>query len=399
MSDAYWMGLNTINSFNNANLNTFNQNMGNAAANQYAMIGSPPPYQSPVAFGDYNYGTVGGYPSFGEAIYPGYGPRGDTGTPSTAEQPFSPNGGAGGYTPLPSNSFDERFPMANAGEASVFNNPSYFPQQYPDVIGNGGYPTLDQRWQPLNEPYYNQPLNDALFQRGSGAQIGPQVEPGRFTAPPSQERLAPETGYPDFSNEQFPLEAMDRWRQSMNAMPGGVPMPQARPDSAPQAGADFSSRFQFQTPTPQERPAEAPPMSTGNPVTDRWMPGGDLANQWPEEARNRMAEALMAQGQRASNSNWTYEDVGSRGFVGPQQDFATSYPYSANPYLNPLNPNNTVQYRFPQTMDATDAQRLLDQIDRATARQELDTLGPERTFEPPNTLRGSDFFFGSPGGG
>ena len=58
------------------------------------------------------------------------------------------------------------------------------PPQLPDVINNGGYPTLDQRWSPLNEPYYNQPLNDALWQRGSGAQSGPQVEPNRFTPPP-----------------------------------------------------------------------------------------------------------------------------------------------------------------------------------------------------------------------
>jgi len=124
-------------------------------------------------------------------------------------------------------------------------------------------------------------------------------------------------------------------------------------------------------------------MSTGNPVTDRWMPGGDLANQWPEEARNRMAQALMAQGQRAGNSSWTYEDVGTRGVVGPQQDFATSYPYSANPYLNPLTPNNTVQYRFPQGMgeyapdrDATIQllEKTLREIDAGTANQNLDTV-------------------------
>ena len=162
----------------------------------------------------------GGYDPFNSQTYqPAAQPNVGSGWPTAAVQPQEP--AYQPYTnPYTGNPFNEAYPIGNLTPQSSpsyqwppggYNYPSDLqsmtpeqqyqwsqlngiplpsfndrsgPPQLPDVINNGGYPTLDQRWSPLNEPYYNQPLNDALWQRGSGAQSGPQVEPNRFTPPP-----------------------------------------------------------------------------------------------------------------------------------------------------------------------------------------------------------------------
>jgi hypothetical protein len=48
--------------------------------------------------------------------------------------------------------------------------------QLPNAITEGGYPTWDQRWDQIGDPYTNVPLNNALWQRGMDA--GPQQPSG-----------------------------------------------------------------------------------------------------------------------------------------------------------------------------------------------------------------------------
>jgi len=392
---SFWVGGNPYGASDyNYALNSATQaaNAG-AVAQQSAAASAPtgynPVYNSPVGFGDYGYGTVGNYPSFNEASggggyqqpasggdpnatpYDDYGPQwlGGAIDPMTGEQrsigtmgmndmglpPDYGQPGGGG------SSFADRF---NAAPQSMR---TWHPQSYdglPQAITSGVQPSTDFGRVPEN-------FNSRFAPVAGESMYTPQDFPG--WNPPERRGMAigidPMTGETIFSGGAM---------NSMNAMPGGVPMPQARPDSAP---SDFSSRYQFQTPTPQERPAEAPPPTTQNPVSDRWMPPG-WAEQFPyaaEEMRNAITRQVMD----ANNRSWTYTNAPTAGVTpGYQPD---QLPFTGYNYRDTLTPNNQNQYRglegqyLPGTYDN---QLLLEQIDRALKGAGQDLLGPSDVATP-----------------
>jgi len=207
--DASWLGQQAINNMEANNLYNFNNSMANSWANSSAITGanSYNPATSPNTdpYSGMTYpgaGMVQPYPSFGEAIYPGYGPRGGygTGTPSTAEQPFSPSGGAGGYNPA-----------SNAGPSWWGGN------NYPDIQGQ--VPPFDPSSGLNSQEWANQ------YRGGGGAggtwgmnDMGQPPDYGAPTPPPQT--------YNPYGNWQ------NRWEDSG----GQYAPPAARPGSGPDGG-------------------------------------------------------------------------------------------------------------------------------------------------------------------
>ena len=125
------------------------------------------------------------------------------------------------------------------------------------------------------------------------------------------------------------------------------------------------------TPTPQPRPADAPPMTTQNPVDERW------GSQSPSNA-DAMRNAIALQMQRNQIGSWTYQNAPSAGVTpgyNPDQ-----MPFTGYNYFDTLTPNNQNQYRglegqyLPGTYDM---QILLDQITRAQTGAGQDYLSPQ----------------------
>ena len=126
-----------------------------AATNQGDVYGGGAASAAP-SYNPFNQYGNGGYDPFSAQTYQ-----------PAAQQ----NVGTGGYSAQSMAQY-----LSNPNRGDDWMPDRAYPPQLPDVIGNGGYPTLDQRWEPLYEPYNNAPLNNALFDRSM--------------------QLAPETGIP-----------------------------------------------------------------------------------------------------------------------------------------------------------------------------------------------------------
>ena len=393
--DASYLGMQAINNMNAYTGNAFDAGMANSIANSNAIINSyagQPTGYNPVYQGGSNgpggqtipgTGMVGGYPSFGEAQ--NYGGQNDPFSggysPSAQQQvgyPQQPSYGGDpnstpydGYTGV--NELGESYVRLNElGEPIIRYgmNDMGMPPDYGQPGGGGAsfadrFNAVPQQMRDWHPQSY-EGLPPAIT---SGVQ--PSLDLGRV--PDNfNSRFGPMEGEPVYQPSDFPGWTPPQ-QQSTNPDPWMRIVENSRLNAMNSMGGDPSvwERSQI-TPTPQERPADAPPMTTQNPIEERW--GGQ-----PPSNADAMRDAIALQQLRNQGGYWAYANTPYAGQVGPQGDTFTSYPYG-----DTMTPAGSVQNRFPYGLgeympdrDTTIEQlmKTLQEIDAGTARQNLDTSG------------------------
>jgi len=267
--------------------------------------------------------------------------------------------------------------MPNAGGGDAAAEMLRQMNQY-NQTGSWGDPgssdTFSDRWS--NVP----PVNSYLQPTGGG--LPPEITTG---VNPSPQLPAMSTSFES------------RW----NALPGtgGEAAPQSRSDPAAEmlrqmekynrtGSWDDANASMGGVPTPQSRPPAADMYYDPTSFNSRFPTDSGGATQSQADAyRDSIAREMMRlNGAQESATNGSQFGTPFSGQVGPQGDAFTSYPYMD------MNATRQIANRFPWDASGSidpaaleqqrgaginDLQRLLEEIDRGTANQDLSRAGPD----------------------